>query len=108
YIKGDLPNLSTQMTSLSVTGTSAGTGILIVEGGNVDVWGNFRWNGPIIVTGNNVGIKYRGGGYQNVYGTVIVNEMNNNESPNLEGEITGNAKLLYSKEALDKVRNGLL
>jgi hypothetical protein len=108
YIKGDLPSLGTQMTSLSVSGTSLGTGILIVENGNVDISGNFRWNGPIIVTGNNVSIKYQGGGYQSVYGTAIVNEMNNNETPQLAGEIQGNANLLYSNEALTLVRNLLL
>jgi Tfp pilus assembly protein PilX len=108
YIKGDLPNLSTQMTSLSVSGTSVGTGILIVEGGNVNITGNFRWNGPIIITGNNVGIRYQGGGNQEVYGTTIVNEQNYNEAPNLEGEVSGNAKILYSYQALTLVRNGLL
>jgi Tfp pilus assembly protein PilX len=108
YIKGDLPNLSTQMTSLSVSGTSVGTGILIVEGGNVNITGNFRWNGPIIITGNNVGIRYQGGGNQEVYGTTIVNEQNYNEAPNLEGEVSGNAKILYSYQALTLVRNSLL
>jgi Tfp pilus assembly protein PilX len=108
YIKGDLPNLSTQMTSLSVSGTSVGTGILIVEGGNVNITGNFRWNGPIIITGNNVGIRYQGGGNQEVYGTTIVNEQNNNEAPNLEGEVSGNAKILYSNQALTLVRNLLI
>jgi Tfp pilus assembly protein PilX len=108
YIKGDLPNLATQMTTLAVSGTSLGTGILIVENGNVDISGNFRWNGPIIVTGNNVGIRYQGGGYQSVYGTAIVNEVNASEAPQLEGEVTGNANLLYSSEALTLVRNLLL
>jgi Tfp pilus assembly protein PilX len=108
YIKGDLPNPQAQITSLSVSGTSVGTGILIVENGNFEISGNFRWNGPIIVTGNNVGIRYLGGGFQSVYGTAIVNEMNNNEAPNLEGEVTGNASLLYSRDAIDTVRNALI
>jgi Tfp pilus assembly protein PilX len=108
YIKGDLPNLATQMTSLAVSGTSEGTGILIVENGNFSISGNFRWNGPVIVTGNNVGVRYLGGGFQRIYGTAIVSELNNNEAPNLEGEITGNASLLYSKDAIDTVRNALI
>jgi Tfp pilus assembly protein PilX len=108
YVNGNLPNASTQMTSLQVTGNSVGTGILIVENGNADIGGNFRWNGPIIITGNNVGIRYQGGGYQSVYGTTIVNEMNASETPQLEGEVTGNANLLYSNEAITLVRNLLL
>ncbi|MBI2493108.1 MAG: hypothetical protein HYV94_13595 [Candidatus Rokubacteria bacterium] len=107
YIKGDLPDLTTQFTALDVSGTSEGTGILIVEDGNVDISGNFRWNGPIIVTGNNVGIRYRGGGSQSVYGVVVVNELHADGGTNLEGDITGNASLLYSSEALTLVQDAL-
>jgi Tfp pilus assembly protein PilX len=107
YIKGDLPDLTTQFTALDVSGTSEGTGILIVEDGNVDISGGFRWNGPIIVTGNNVGIRYRGGGSQSVYGVVIVNELNADGGTNLEGDIRGNASLLYSSEALALVQDAL-
>jgi Tfp pilus assembly protein PilX len=105
YINGTLDNLNTQYTSLSVSGTSEGTGILVIENGNTDISGNFRWNGPVITTGKNVGIRYRGGGYQSVYGATVVNELHNDGTTNLEGDIRGNANLLYSKEALDLVQN---
>ena len=59
----------------------------------------------IISTGKNVGIRYRGGGHQAVYGATIVNELHNDGSTNLEGDIRGNASLLFSKEALDLVQN---
>lgn len=108
YIRGDLPDLNAQINSLTVSGTSEGTGILIVENGNANITGNFRWNGPIIITGNNVGIRYQGGGNQSVYGTTIVNEQNANELPNLEGEVSGNAKLLYSNQAISLVRSLLI
>ncbi|PYN30099.1 MAG: hypothetical protein DMD98_19570 [Candidatus Rokuibacteriota bacterium] len=107
YIRGTLPDLSTVYTSLDIAGNSNGTGILIIENGNADINGSFRWNGPIIATGNNVGLRYRGGGGQAVYGATIVNELHNDGSTNLEGDISGNAKLLYSKEALDLVQNSL-
>ena len=107
YIRGDLPDLTTQFTALGISGTSEGTGILIVENGNVEISGGFRWNGPIIVTGNNVGVRYRGGGGQAVYGAVVVNELHADGGTNLEGDITGNASLLYSSEALNLVRDGL-
>jgi Tfp pilus assembly protein PilX len=105
YINGTLDNLNTQYTSLDISGTSEGTGILIIENGNTDINGNFRWNGPVITTGRNVGIRYRGGGYQSVYGATVVNELHNDGLANLEGDIRGNANLLYSKEALDLVQN---
>ncbi|PYM96072.1 MAG: hypothetical protein DME04_03005 [Candidatus Rokuibacteriota bacterium] len=105
YLNGTLDNLNTQYLSLDVAGTSEGTGILVIENGNVDINGSFRWNGPIISTGKNVGIRYRGGGSQAVYGATIVNELHNDGSTNLEGDIRGNASLLYSREALDLVQN---
>jgi Tfp pilus assembly protein PilX len=105
YINGTLDNLNTQYTSLNIAGDSEGTGILIIENGNTDINGNFRWNGPVITTGRNVGIRYRGGGYQSVYGATVVNELHNDGLANLEGDIRGNANLLYSKEALDLVQN---
>jgi hypothetical protein len=45
-----------------------------------------------------------GGGYQKVYGSVIVNQLNNDGPRNLEGVVFGNAKMAYSKEALDLVQ----
>ena len=107
YVQGIVPDLQTQFTALDVAGTSTGTGILIVENGNVDINGTFRWNGPVIVTGTNVGVRYRGGGDQSVYGAVIVNETNTDGPTNLEGDVRGNASLLYSREALDLVANRL-
>lgn len=107
YINGSLPDITTQLLSLDISGTSVGTGILIIENGNADITGNFRWNGPIIATGNNVGLRYRGGGNQSVYGTTIVNELHNDGAANVEGDIRGNANLLYSCEALALVQNGL-
>jgi Tfp pilus assembly protein PilX len=105
YINGTLDNANTQYTSLSVSGTSEGTGILVIENGNTVIDGNFRWNGPVITTGRNVGIQYLGGGYQSVYGATVVNELHNDGAANLEGDIRGNANLLYSKEALDLVQS---
>jgi Tfp pilus assembly protein PilX len=107
YINATLANANEQLTALAIAGNSTGTGILIVENGNVSISGNFQWHGPVIVTGNNVGIQYRGGGNQSVLGGVVVNELHSDGSTNLEGDIRGNAKMAYSKEALDLVTLGL-
>ena len=105
YLNGDLQNINTQYTSLDISGNSEGTGILVINNGNTRITGNFRWNGPVITTGKNVGIQFWGGGYQSIYGATIVNELHNDGTANLEGDIRGNTNLLYSKEALDLVQN---
>ena len=103
YVRGAPPVGGAPAQMLSVTGESVGTGILIVENGTVEIGGNFRWNGPIIVTGPGAAIRYRGDGNQSVYGGVIVNDSNSTGMTNLVGK----AAILYSKESLDLVRHGL-
>ena len=105
YVKGTLANASDEFKSLDISGHSSGTGILIVENGHLEITGDFLWHGPIIVTGNNVGIWYKGGGNKAIYGSVIVNELRDDGNRNLEGDIRGNAKMAYSTEALDLVKN---
>lgn len=104
YIKGD-PDPTSMFTALAISGNSSGTGILIVEDGDLRITGNFNWNGLIIVTGQYVGVGFLGGGNQSVYGAVISNEMVDEQPGFREGVVTGNAKLKYSKQALDLVRN---
>ena len=107
YVRGALPDIGTRYTGLSLGGTSAGTGILIVENGIVEIGGSFRWNGPIVVTGRNVGIRFRGDGSQVVYGATIVNELNPVAVANIEGDSVGKQHILYSNEALSLVQNAL-
>jgi hypothetical protein len=107
YIRGAVPDVGTRYTSLRLTGTSAGTGILIVENGVVEIAGSIRWNGPIVVTGRNVGIRFRGEGTQVIYGAAIVNESNPAAVANVEGDAAGKPNILYSNEALGLVQNAL-
>ena len=102
-----VPDVGTRYTSLSLAGTSSGTGILIVENSVVEIGGNFRWNGPIVATGRNVGIRFRGDGSQAVYGATIVNELNPAAVANIEGDGAGKPDILYSNEALGLVQNAL-
>ena len=87
--------------------TCWGTGILVVRNGHVNITGSFNWHGPITVTDNNVGMVYEGGGSNGIYGAVVFNEMRDDGSTNLEGDIVGNAKIAYSKDALDLVTSAL-
>lgn len=104
YVRGD-PTLP--YASVDVSGQSTGTGILVIEHGRLEVAGNFRWNGPIVVTGNNVSIRFKGGGSQEVYGVVIVNETSLTGEPNLAGGTQGSATILYSSQALALVEQRL-
>jgi Tfp pilus assembly protein PilX len=107
YIRGALPDAGTRYTSLSLAGTSSGTGILIVENSVVEIGGSFRWNGPIVATGRNVGIRFRGDGNQAIYGAAIVNELNPAAAANVESDGAGKPDILYSNEALGLVQNAL-
>jgi hypothetical protein len=102
-----MPQIGTRYTSLSLGGTSSGTGVLIIENGVVEIDGSFRWNGPIIATGRNVGIRFKGDGSQVVYGAAVVNELNPVAVANVESDATGKPHILYSTEALGLVRNAL-
>src|SRR6266545_1193527 len=105
YLKGT-EDPTGAYTALSISGNTTGSGILIVEDGDLKISGNFRWEGIIIVTGKYVGVSFLGGGNQSVYGAVISNEVATDEEAGFfEGVITGNSKLLYSTEAIDIVRN---
>lgn len=103
YVKGSL-DPAQAFYAVSVGGTSTGAGILIIDDGDLSVTGNFRWEGIILVTGQYVGLRYGGGGNQSLYGAVVVNETANLNSQ-VEVDASGNAKLLYSCQALNNVRN---
>jgi Tfp pilus assembly protein PilX len=107
YIRGAMPNVGTRYTSLSLAGESSGTGVLIIENGIVEIGGSFRWNGPVIATGRNVGIRFRGDGNQVVYGAAVVNELDPVAVANVEGDAVGEPHILYSAEALGLVQNAL-
>ena len=93
--------------SLRIGGNSTGAGILIIENGAAEIAGSFRWNGLVIASGKNVGIRYLGGGNQQIYGATIVNELDAGAAASFTSDASGNGDLLYSREALDLVQNAL-
>jgi Tfp pilus assembly protein PilX len=104
YVKGTLDTTSA-FNALKIAGNSTGFGILIVEDGDFTISGNFAWEGPIIVTGGYVGVGILGGGNQQVLGALISNETATNEASGFfEGVVQGNAKVHYSRAALDKAQ----
>jgi hypothetical protein len=106
YVKGSVPDPTSMFQALNVAGNSTGAGILIVEDGDMIVRGNFRWDGLVIVTGRYVGLGFLGGGSEQAFGAMIVNEMATDERAGFnEGVVTGNAKIRYSREAINLTQN---
>jgi Tfp pilus assembly protein PilX len=102
YIKGDVDPTSA-FAALQLSGNTEGHGILIVEDGDLRFSGTFTWHGPVIVTGQYVGVGFLGGGNQTIFGSVISNEMR--QDPGFfEGWVSGNVDLRYSCEAINKMR----
>ncbi len=102
YVKGTV-DPGQAFYALSLSGTSMGAGILIIEDGDLSITGNFRWEGVILVTGQYAGLRYGGGGFQTIYGGVIVNETVG-ANTEVEVDASGNPKVLYSCQALNNVR----
>lgn len=101
YFQGD-PDPAAPVSTLRISGNSAGHGILIVEDGEIWISGNFLWHGLILVTGRRVALGFLGGGEQVVSGAAIVNETS--DSAPGKGVLTGNARLRYSCQVLRRAQ----
>lgn len=75
YVKAQTPNVNAPFAPASVyVEDVTGAGILIVEDGTLFLKGAPGWQGIIIVTGKNVGLKICCGQTHDVWGGIIVNE----------------------------------
>ncbi len=84
---------------LSISGTGAGQGILLVEG-NLSVQGRIDFFGPVIATG---GVNIRGTGSDDVkfYGGVMAQDVTLDDT-----KLTGNAEISYSSCAIKRALQG--
>ncbi len=90
YFVGD-KNPSNTDRVLSLKGTNSGAGILIVENGILQIYDSFRWDGIIIVTGDNSGVSFDKSVQANVYGGIMLNETKNTkDSPDYEMQLQKN------------------
>jgi hypothetical protein len=105
HLRGVNPDIDGRPASIAIVGDSRGTGILVIENATIEIAGHFRWDGLIVVTGRNAGIRYRGDGAQWVYGATIMHAWSDESSTT--ADIQGPVSLLYSREAIDLVRKGL-
>jgi hypothetical protein len=97
--------------NLIISGDFQGAGILILDGADFGVLGNFRWEGIIIVTGPLVGFGLAGDGTQKIFGSVIVNERGTDRCwvrPDCyEIILMGGAKIAYSQSAIQNALRAL-
>jgi hypothetical protein len=84
---------------LSISGSGAGQGILLVEG-NLNVQGRIDFYGPVVATG---GVNIRGTGSDDVkfYGGVVAQDVTLDDS-----RLTGNAMINYSSCAIKRAVQG--
>jgi len=96
YIEGP-PDPTSAFSAAQFSGNVEGHGILIVKDGDMLVTGNFTWYGLVIVTGQWVGVGFKG--TTNVYGAVMSNETATD--PLYEGVFYGDADVRYSCQGIE-------
>jgi Tfp pilus assembly protein PilX len=90
--------------SMDITGNFSGVGVLVVRDADLVIHGAFHFEGLIIVTGAKVGFGLMGGGNKDVYGSVIINEMDRDGPSYREDVIQGSSSIRYSRSALNVAR----
>ena len=89
--------------SISLSGTVTGAGILIVKDADLIVSGELRWEGLIIITGGEVGLRIAGSSSKEILGALIVNETGTPGSDSRILDVQGSLRLLFSRQALNRV-----
>jgi hypothetical protein len=114
YCRGELDPTST-FTGLRMLNDIQGSGILVVEDGDLRTVGNLRWDGLVIVTGRYVSSIFDTGSNTTILGATVSNETtwneggNQNQTPYYDGWFGASAvNLRYSQEAIDLVQRKLL
>ena len=109
YFRGD-PAASSPFAGLTMNGMVQGAGILIVEEGALQQYGNLRWDGLVIVTGKDVSAAFRSGSNTTIYGALTGVGSQPTESGGhfaflLDNEVE--FRVLSSKQNLDMVQQML-
>ena len=84
----------------SFTGNNSGVGILVVKNADLILNGGFHWDGLVIVSGQEVGLKVLGSSSKEVMGATLINETGAPGSGTAIFDIQGNLRLLFSRQAL--------
>jgi Tfp pilus assembly protein PilX len=97
-----IEGLPTSGDGVTLNGNATGAGILIIKDADLILAGSFRWEGLIITTGSEVGLKVIGSGSKEILGGVLINEAGSPESNTAILDIQGNLRLLFSRQALGR------
>ncbi len=84
----------------SFTGNNSGVGILVVKNADLILNGGFHWDGLVIVSGQEVGLKVLGSSSKEVMGATLINETGAPGSGTAIFDIQGNLRLLFSRQSL--------
>jgi hypothetical protein len=84
----------------SFTGNNSGFGILVVKNADLILNGGFHWDGLVLVSGQEVGLRVFGSSSKEVMGATLINETGAPGSATAIFDIQGNLRLLFSRQAL--------
>jgi hypothetical protein len=93
--------LSDSGDAMTLAGAMTGAGVLIVRNADLILTGSLRWDGLIIVTGNDVSLKVTSSSGKDIYGAVMVNEAGTADSKAIL-DVQGSVRLLFSRQALSQ------
>ena len=86
---------------IEIGGTFGGVGVLVVRNADLVAIGTLRWEGLILVSGNNVGFRVEGGEEKELFGSLIINETGADSGDGTEEiKLQGVIKVRYSSSAL--------
>jgi hypothetical protein len=94
--------LSATGDSIDIAGNVSGAGILVVRNADLVLNGSFHWQGLVIVSGQEVGLRTMGSGTREVLGAAVLNETGAPASTTAIIEVQGRLRLLFSREALKR------
>jgi hypothetical protein len=97
-----IEGLPTSGDGVTLNGVITGAGILIIKGADLILTGSLHWEGLIIITGSEVGLKVIGSSSKEILGAVIVNESGSPGSTTAILDIQGNLRMLFSRQALGR------
>jgi hypothetical protein len=109
YFRGD-PDTTSAFAGLTMRESVTGAGILIVEDGDLQQYGNLRWDGLVIVTGQYVSAAFRTGSDTTIYGALTGMESRPAESSGLFDfflDRNMNFRVRNSKQNIDMVQSML-
>jgi len=92
--------LSAASDFVNLTGI-AGAGIVVVRDADLNLSGAFRWDGLIIVTGNDISLRVAGSSPKDLFGAVVINETGVPGTNRALFDVDGHFRLLFSRKALN-------